>query len=138
MADFRIPDDLAQLLTQRRIIPFIGAGFSAVHAVPTWEDLLRSLAEEIQTTADIQPVLSFDEIAEACGNDNLQIAEYLYLIAGESIGPLRHGLSTALQSETPLLESTPHVELANSVLRMFIRLTSMILLRRRIESWSCQ
>jgi SIR2-like domain len=113
MADFRIPDDLAQLLTQRRIIPFIGAGFSAVHSVPTWEDLLRSLAEEIQTTADIQPVLSFDEIAEACGNDNLQIAEYLYLIAGESIGPLRHGLSTALQSKTPLLESTPHVELAN-------------------------
>lgn len=113
MADFRIPDDLAQLLSQRRIIPFIGAGFSGVHGVPAWESLLRSLAEEIQTTADVQPVLTFDEIAEACGNDNLQIAEYLYLIAGESIGPIRHGLSTALQSDTPLLESTPHVELVN-------------------------
>jgi hypothetical protein len=113
MASFRIPDDLVQLLAQRRIIPFIGAGFSAVHNVPTWEDLLGSLVKEIQASADVDPVLSYAEIAEACGDDNLQIAEYLYLIAGESIGPIRHGLSTSLQSTTPLLESTPHVELAN-------------------------
>jgi len=113
MASFRIPDDLVQLLSQRRIIPFIGAGFSAVHNVPTWEDLLSSLVAEIQASTDVEPVLSYAEIAEACGHDNLQIAEYLYLIAGESIGPIRHGLSTSLQSTTPLLESTPHVELAN-------------------------
>lgn len=113
MADFRIPDDLVRLLGQRRIIPFVGAGFSAVHRVPDWEKLLGALASEIQAASDVDPALSYDEIADACGNDNLQIAEYLYLIAGESIGPIRHGLSTALQSSTPLLKSTPHVELAN-------------------------
>lgn len=113
MRDFRIPDDLVQLLSQQRIIPFVGAGFSAIHQVPDWEALLKSLAAEIQASSDVEPVLSYDEIAQACGNDNLQIAEYLYLIAGESIGPIRHGLSTALQSSAPLLSSTPHVELAN-------------------------
>lgn len=113
MADFRIPDDLVQLLGQRRIIPFVGAGFSAVHRVPNWEDLLSALAAEIQAASDVDPMLSYEEIADACGNDNLQIAEYLYLIAGESIGPIRHSLSTSLQTTTPLLKSTPHVELVN-------------------------
>jgi hypothetical protein len=113
MPSFRIPDDLVDLLRQRRVIPFIGAGFSAVHDVPTWESLLGDLAHEIQESADVDPVLDFKEISEACGKDNLQIAEYLYLIAGESIGPIRHGLSNALRSATPLLQSTPHVELVN-------------------------
>lgn len=109
----RIPDDLVALLAHRRIIPFIGAGFSAVHNVPTWEKLLGALASEIQASSDIDPPLAYPAIVEACNGDNLQIAEYLYLIAGESIGPIRHGLSTALQSSKPLLDSTPHVELVN-------------------------
>jgi hypothetical protein len=113
MASFRIPDDLVTMLGQRRVIPFVGAGFSGVHDVPNWEKLLSSLVDEIQAGSEVDPVLSYRDISKACNGDNLQIAEYLYLVAGETIGPIRHGMSMSLQSEKPLLESTPHVELAN-------------------------
>jgi hypothetical protein len=92
MASIQIPDDLLGLLAERRVIPFIGAGFSSVHGVPSWENLLNDLADEIQAGSEVDPVLSYQEISKACNGDNLQIAEYLYLIAGESIGPLRHGM----------------------------------------------
>lgn len=113
MADITIPDDLVSLVREQRVIPFLGAGFSATHDMPTWEALLRDLSEEIQSQAGVEPVLSYDKIRQACGGDYLQIAEYLYLTAGESIGPIRQAISTSLRSDVPLLESTPHLELVN-------------------------
>jgi hypothetical protein len=113
MAPYSIPDELTGLLAQRRVIPFVGAGFSAALDLPPWEDLLKDLAAEIQGSAGIEPALTHEEMAKACGYDNLQIAEYLYLIGGESIGPIRHALSTALQSTRPMVDSTPHIELTN-------------------------
>jgi hypothetical protein len=105
---FAIPDDLVQLLAERRVIPFIGAGFSSTRAFPGWNDMLRRLA------ADIDGPLQFDEIHKACRGDPLQIAEYLFLIGGETMEPLRQSLSGQLRTEhQPLLKSSPHVELVN-------------------------
>lgn len=113
MSDVRIPDDLVGLLRERRVIPFLGAGFSGAHNTPGWEALLRNMSEGIQVQAGADPILTYDEIEEACGGDYLQIAEYLYLAAGESIGPIRHAISQSLTSSLPTIESTPHIELVN-------------------------
>jgi len=107
MRQFAIPDELLQLLAQRRVIPFIGAGFSSTRALPGWNDMLERLA------ADIDSPLRFDEIHKACRGDPLQIAEYLFLISGGTIGPIGQSLSGQLRAEQPLLESSPHIELIN-------------------------
>jgi hypothetical protein len=104
---FAIPVELLQLLGERRVIPFIGAGFSSTNSFPGWNDMLRRLA------ADIDSPLRFDEIHEACRGDPLQIAEYLFLIGGATMGPLRQSLSGQLQANQPLVKSGPHVELVN-------------------------
>ncbi len=113
MPTFRIPDDLARMLADRRVIPFLGAGFSAVQGLPDWSALLKDVAEEVQSDTGDEPPLTYAEIAKACGDDNLQIAEYLYLRAGNSIGPIRHVMTKALQRAGHPLESSTHVELVN-------------------------
>jgi SIR2-like domain len=113
MPDFRIPDDLARMLSEQRVIPFLGAGFSASQGLPGWEKLLADVANEVQSEADDIPKLSYRQIAEACGNDNLQVAEYLYLRAGNSIGPIRHVMTKSLQGGIDPMDSSAHVELAN-------------------------
>jgi hypothetical protein len=107
MRDFPIPEHLVQLITNRRVIPFIGAGVSAAHGLPGWTEMLERLVGEIGSP--VGP----DEIAEACNHDPLQIAEYLFLVAGKQIGPLRHSLSGMLRSDESPLRSSAHVELVN-------------------------
>lgn len=107
MPGFSIPDELTEFAAERRLIPFIGAGFSGSHSLPTWDELLKSLAE------DLVPDFDYNELSAQCGNDYLQIAEYLYLKAGASIGPIRHRIALALQSSADTLRSSCHVELAN-------------------------
>jgi NAD-dependent SIR2 family protein deacetylase len=46
--DVQIPDDLVALVAERRVIPFIGAGFSAALDLPDWASLLGRLAEETE------------------------------------------------------------------------------------------
>lgn len=106
MAD--IPDQLVELAAQRRLIPFVGAGFSAGLGFPSWRDLLRTLCDESQHA------VTFDEVIEATNGDLLQAAEYLYLKHDRQIGPLRHEIerSFAKASVDPLT-SGPHVELVN-------------------------
>lgn len=107
MAQVEIPQRLIDLTKARRIIPFIGAGFSAGLNIPDWDGLLSKLAE------DLDGALPYQEVKKLCNGDNLQIAEYYFLVSDHRIGPLRHTISSALQNNINTLLSAPHVELLN-------------------------
>jgi SIR2-like domain len=102
-----IPDDLAGLVAERRVIPFVGAGFSAALDLPDWSQLLASLAEETEGS------LPYEELTEYVNDDFLQIAEYLYLKSDGRIGPLRHVIEKSLAATRDPITSSAHVELAN-------------------------
>jgi len=104
----QIPDDLVEMLKQRRVIPFIGAGFSASLGLPDWDQMLRQMSAELEPGSP-----TYDDIKECCNGDYLQIAEYFYLKSDRSIGPLRHHLSKLLQPSGSPTTSTAHVELVN-------------------------
>jgi hypothetical protein len=107
MADYRIPQDLVLMVREGRVIPFLGAGFSAALGLPGWRDLLRKVA------AELKDPLGFDEVTRLCQGDNLQIAEYYYLKSDRSIGPLRYIISKELKYSTPPIMSGAHIELVN-------------------------
>lgn len=104
----QIPDELVTAVVERRVIPFIGAGFSSTLGLPDWRQMLRNLCEELDVD------LSFDEISRFADGDFLQIAEYLYLKSDRRIGPLRHVIERGLIGVglRPAV-STAHVELVN-------------------------
>lgn len=102
-----LPTKLVMMARARRLIPFIGAGFSAPLNLPDWDTLLRKLAE------DIDSPISYDAVKAYCNNDMLQIAEYYLLISDGRVGPMRHAISAALQTNCNPLMSGPHVELVN-------------------------
>lgn len=101
-----IPPELVRLVEERRLIPFVGAGFSSPLGLPSWDDLLRRVSGALE-----QP-LPFDDICKFANHDNLQIAEYLYLKAFQKIGPLRHEIEKLMPS-VDSTQSGPHVELVN-------------------------
>jgi hypothetical protein len=109
---FRIPDDLLALVRERRVIPFVGAGFSAGLGLPGWAGLLEQVAKDLRIS-ETDPKLEFDDISEDASEDFLRVAEYLYLRAGSNIGPLRLSISHALTISDSLTVSTPHLELLN-------------------------
>src|SRR4051812_31690129 len=103
-----IPPKLVSMLKARRVIPFLGAGFSAGLGLPEWEELLAKVASEIGGDIPYHEVKSF------CNDDYLQIAEYYFLMSDHRIGPLRHAISTAFsKNSVNLAMSPPHVELVN-------------------------
>ncbi len=105
---YEIPDDLVEAVSERRAIPFIGAGFSSTLGLPNWRDLLAGLCSEIDTE------YSFEEIAEYASEDFLQIAEYLFIKSDRRIGPLRHFIEQGiLENKTSPVLSAAHVELVN-------------------------
>jgi hypothetical protein len=108
MRRFTIPEQLPELISEGRLIPFIGAGFSAAHGLPGWEEMLEKVTDELEDCP-----LSYGDIREACNDDPLQIAEYLFLVSGEQIGPLRHLMSGQLRPSEPVLQSSAHIELVN-------------------------
>src|SRR5580658_6011382 len=101
------PDELIALLRARRVIPFIGAGFSTALDLPDWDSLLQNIA------ADLEDDIPFDEVKRYCNNDYLQIAEYYLLKCDGTIGPIRHVVSRCLQNVKSPLQSGAHVELLN-------------------------
>lgn len=103
----RIPTDLAALTADRRLIPFVGAGFSSGLGLPTWESMLSQLCERIEGS------MSFEDLQAATGGDNLQIAEYLFLKSDKRIGPLRRQIERSLVTVGDPILSGPHVELVN-------------------------
>lgn len=107
MPAWNIPEELALMLRQRRLIPFIGSGFSSLLGLPDWNNLLARVAKEIPAP------LSFDQVTQDCQGDPLQIAEYYYLISDRSVGPLRFAIGKALETQQSPLSSGAHVELVN-------------------------
>ncbi|MFT2712582.1 SIR2 family protein [Clavibacter sp. Sh2126] len=103
-----IQDDLIRLASEGRLIPFLGAGFSASLGLPSWESMLRDVCELTEGAA------SFDEILESTNGDLLQVAEYLFLRHDKQIGPIRHLIERKFSgTEYNTLLSGPHVELVN-------------------------
>jgi SIR2-like domain len=107
-----IPEALARMASERRVIPFVGAGFSKGLGLPGWSDLLEKVADHLRI-AETDPALTYQELHESANGDPLRIAEYLYLRAGSAVGPLRLPMTTALQADGPIVESASHVELIN-------------------------
>ncbi len=104
----QLPDDLINLAAERRLIPFVGAGFSASLGLPSWEKLLEQVCEHTDGGVD------FAELKEATNGDFLQIAEYLYLRHDRQIGPIRHQIETSFASAAAdPTTSGAHVELLN-------------------------
>lgn len=101
------PQELLDLLRDRRVIPFIGAGFSAPLGLPDWDTLLRNIATELEDP------LPFEEVRQCCSDNYLQIAEYYFLKSDGSIGPIRQSISQQLKSDLNPLASGAHVELLN-------------------------
>ncbi|MFL6161494.1 MAG: SIR2 family protein [Jatrophihabitantaceae bacterium] len=102
------PEELVQAQAEGRVIPFVGAGLSTGLGLPSWSALLEAIA------AKIPDLPAFDEIRQACGDDPLKIAEYLFIAGGNEIGPLRQKISDLISR--PDLDpsvSHPHVELVN-------------------------
>jgi len=103
-----LPDDLIALAAERRLIPFVGAGFSASLGLPSWEKLLEQVCEHTDGGVD------FAELKAATNGDYLQIAEYLYLRHDRQIGPIRHQIETSFASTAAdPIHSGAHVELVN-------------------------
>lgn len=104
----RIQEDLITLAAERRLIPFLGAGFSAALGLPSWESMLREVCDAAEGA------LPFDDVMKATNGDLLQVAEYLYLRHDRQIGPIRHQIERSFSAKhADPLTSGSHVELAN-------------------------
>ena len=92
---------LAKLASERRLIPFIGAGFSIPLGLPSWEELIRRLA----------PKLNWDpDVFMQSGNRNyLQMAEYF--VSKKSKGELRREIEKDLRIDPAKLSSSKSHEL---------------------------
>lgn len=102
-----IPSDLIAAVAERRVIPFVGAGFSSTVGLPNWDQLLAKLASETEGS------LPYEDLKKYTGGDNLQIAEYLYLKSDQRIGPLRHVIERGMPTGVDATLSTAHIELLN-------------------------
>lgn len=108
MANLSIPPELVEKLAERRVIPFIGAGFSSSLRFPNWLELLQRIYQELDLPD------SFDKLHSDCGDDPLQTAEYLWIMAHQKNGRLRQIMSEAMNVPPDIVaRSTPHVELVN-------------------------
>jgi hypothetical protein len=86
-----MPETLDELIRDRRVLPFIGAGFSSFAGFPDWFGLLRRVFDDIVHDID------FDKVVRSCGYDPLRVAEYLLVRSGGNIGPIRHRISSILR-----------------------------------------
>lgn len=107
MDDHRIPDELVQQARAGNLIPFIGAGFSYIFGFPLWADLLQQLC--------LEPVLGLDysEIAKACGDDYLRIAEYIQVKLDGDRTLFAEIIRKKLTPKLEAVQSSTHVELIN-------------------------
>jgi hypothetical protein len=94
---------LRKLRNDGKLIPFVGAGLSTPLGLPTWSELIRLIAEEL----DYDP-----EVFKSNGN-SLQLAEY-YVATKGSIGPLRSVMDKAFNpSADQIKNSRAHAALVD-------------------------
>lgn len=116
---YKIPPELIRMISKRKVIPFIGAGFSKPANLPDWKGLIEKIAYEQEQQCFCQkdnPVnvkVPYDKVRQSCLDDHLRIAEYYYIKNEKNIGPIRHSLSRQLINEYNPLHSGAHVELVN-------------------------
>lgn len=98
-AALTLPDDLRIAAHERRLIPFIGSGFSLNinEKFPTWEGIIKEMAA----------ILDYDAPILRLHGDNLQIAEYLSHTG--NLGKLKKKASHLLDNENyNVSDSKPH------------------------------
>ncbi|MFL4969257.1 MAG: SIR2 family NAD-dependent protein deacylase [Xanthobacteraceae bacterium] len=92
-----IPDELAIAIKERRAILFAGAGLSMSVGLPSWQEFIDRMSEELGIAGD-----------DARTDDHHTIAEY-YRIKQGSIGPLRSWMDRNWKvSEDKVRESKMH------------------------------
>lgn len=97
-------NDLVQAFRDKRVIPFIGAGFSKACGFPSWSELIQHLLERFDQD-------SFDAIDNI---DLLRVAEYLKIINGNEIGPIRSEIEKLCNSYSiDISISDPHLHLVS-------------------------
>lgn len=108
MPAYDLPPALVHMAAERRLIPFVGSGFSATLGLPGWREMLRAACDLLDDGPD------FEAIEGSCGGNLLQIAEYLFIASGNHIGPLRQRIGDLFQASTlDVVRSGAHVELVN-------------------------
>ncbi|SDJ87438.1 SIR2 family protein [Paenibacillus naphthalenovorans] len=96
--------ELVYSLREGRVIPFIGAGFSKACGFPSWYELIQKLLERFD-----------EESFEAIDNiDLLRVAEYLKIINGNEIGPIRSEIEKVCNAySVDISRSDPHLHLVS-------------------------
>jgi hypothetical protein len=90
---------LRELRRSGRLIPFIGAGLSMRFGLPSWNQLMRMVAEKLEWDADV----FLDS-----GNP-MQLAQYFVSVHNGNIGPLRSLMDRAFAvDDTRLRASRAH------------------------------
>jgi SIR2-like domain len=93
------PKELIAAAKERRLLPFIGAGLSADLGLPTWSQLISTVAQDLDMDPDVA----------ALHGDFLQIAECLYL-RKQGLGDLRSRLDKEFNNNSiDISKSTPHL-----------------------------
>lgn len=97
-------------IKEKRLNPFIGAGFSKMCGLPSWLELIEILSKEFSKKHGLttQAILKF------ANNDLLKVAEYLYLINDEKIGPIRRAIEIEFSKPNiDILKSDIHINIVN-------------------------
>jgi len=89
-------NEIRKLVEEKKLIPFIGAGFSTPLGLPSWNELIRKLAVQLDWDPDV---------FMQSGNYNyLQLAEYYEI--KKSIGELGNELSKGMRIDVDKLRQS--------------------------------
>jgi hypothetical protein len=118
-----VPQPILDAALGRRLIPFIGAGFSKVFNLPSWSELIAKVARQL----GFEP-----EIASLYG-DFLQLAEFLE-IQQNGLGSLRSELDRDFNSSTiKITDSQAHLLLPDLKARIIYTTNWDNLIERAFE-----
>jgi hypothetical protein len=87
---------LKELSKDKKLIPFIGAGFSVPLELPSWNELIRILAEKLEWDSDV--------FLQSGNYNYLQLAEYF--VIKKSKGELRYALSKEMIIRDAILKKS--------------------------------
>jgi len=100
----QIIPELLDLLKEKKVIPFIGAGFSEGCGCPTGRSLTQHLLNHFQLN---------DHISSNDDMDLLRLAEYLKIVRGGDMSELLHEVHCILHEDiVDISQSQPHLLLA--------------------------